>query len=390
MWNIRKLSEDNYAYMVKLRREFHMNPELSFKEFETSKRIIEELEKMGVECKKVLDTGVVAVIRCGRPGKVVALRADIDALEIKELSGVEYESKNEGIMHACGHDMHTASLLGAIRIINEIKDELSGTVKFIFQPGEETVTGAFKMMAVDNFMDDVKAILGVHNFAIYDSGSIYLKDGGVMFAGEGFKIKVNGEGGHGSTPHLAKDAMLAASNILIALQKIVSTEIDAQESAVVTVGKFSSGTRANIIVDYAEMAGTYRCYTKKVENKIKEAIVRIAENTASVYGVTAEVEFSMYVPAVMNNAEVGKIIKGSAQKIVAGDEKVLEAKSLTSSDDFAYFTHKAPGYYAFVGSGIADESKRYSLHSSYFVIDEKALETTAALYAQFAVDFLNS
>lgn len=388
MKDIRKMAEENLDYMIKLRRDFHMYPELSFKEFRTADKISEELTKMNIEHKRVTDTGIVAQIKGSQPGKTVALRADIDALEIIEKTGLDYSSKNEGIMHACGHDVHTASLLGAAKIINEMKNELNGTVKLIFQPGEETVTGAPKMIKADNFMDDVNAVFAIHNVPDLDCGNVYVREGGMMFAGEGFTIRVKGVGGHGATPHLAKDALLAASHIVVAIQNIIPTEIDSRDVGVITIGEAKAGTRFNIIADYAEMKGTYRCYTKEVENIIKAAMTRIVENTAKACGLEASIEFSMYVPPVTNDETIGKIVRASAAKIIKGNEKVENHPGATGSDDFAYFLEKAPGYYAFVGSGVSDKSKRASVHSSNMVVDEKHMEVIASLHAQFALDFL--
>lgn len=384
---IRELAEERREYSVSVRREIHRHPELSFQEKKTSELVKRELERMGIPCRRVADTGIVGEIKGRRPGKTIVLRADMDALEITETAEVDFASEKTGVMHACGHDIHTASLLTAADILNSVRSEFDGTVKLVFQPAEELVLGAVAMMKEDSFMEGADAVIGLHVTPHEPAGTIVLRDGGLMFAGEMFKITVTGKSGHGSQPSTAVDALLAASAIVMNSQAIISREQDARAAAVLTICTMNAGTRHNIIAGEAEMKGTLRCYSEEQRNALREALTRVSEETAKVFRASARVDFDMYVPPVVNDASIGTVLRKSAAKI-AEEACIAEGEKQTGSDDFAYYQQKAPGYYVFVGCGDADPGRRYPHHNSNFYADENCLPAAAAIYAQAALDLL--
>lgn len=376
-------------YVVDLRREFHMHPEPSWKEVRTSGRVKEELDKIGVPYITVCNTGVVATIKGSGDGKTVALRADMDALEITEKNDVPYKSLNPGIMHACGHDGHTAMLLGAARILNDIKDELNGTVKLIFQPAEETTQGSKTMLEELNIMEGVDGIIGIHLWVGVESGKVSVEAGPRMASADIVKITVTGKSGHGSMPHQAIDAVVAASAIVMDLQSIVSREISPLESAVVSIGSFHSGTRFNIIANEAVLIGTTRSFNTAIRDKFPEMIERVAKNTAASYRAEAELEYTWGTPPTTNNPECSRIAAGAVEKIL-GKDGIVELEKTTGAEDLSYFFEKAPGVIAFVGIRNEEKEACFAHHHERFNMDEDALETGTALYAQFAVDFLNN
>jgi len=384
--NISELSNKYKQYVIDMRREFHMYPEPSFKEFRTSKRIKEELEKMGINCKAVAETGVEAVIQGGKPGKTVALRADIDALEMQELNDVPYKSKTDGLMHGCGHDGHAAMLLGAAKILNEVKDEICGKVKLIFQPAEEIAQGANKMIQ-EGVMEGVDGVFGIHLWSAIESGTVSIEAGPRMAATDLFNITVKGKGGHGSMPNQGIDAVVAASSIVMNLQSIVSRETSPLESVVVSVGKIVSGTRFNIIASEAELIGGTRCFNKELRQELPKIIERIAKNTAASYRAEAELEYKFSTGPVINDEVPVNIGQGAVEKLL-GKDALVHFEKITGGEDFAYYLEKAPGALAFVGIGNKEKDTYQAHHHGKFNMDEEALEIGCALYAQFAVDFL--
>lgn len=374
---------------IKIRKEIHAYPELPFQEFRTAELIKRELEAEGIQWYSVGDTGVIAVVEGTKKSErihTIALRADMDALEITEETGVSFASTRKGIMHACGHDIHTTSLLMTCKLLNSIRDTFSGRVLCIFQPAEELVSGAEYMMDKNNFMQDVEAIIGFHVNPKYPVGSMAFRDGGLLFAGEMFKITIEGKGGHGSRPNTGIDALLAASAVVLNSQAIISRETDPRESAVITICTMEAGTRHNIIAAKAEMKGTIRCYSEEKRWELRKALERIVENTAETFGAKGKVEWSMYVPPVINDAEVGMVAKKAAADIL-GQDNVLEAEPDTSSDDFAYYLKNVPGYYIYVGCSKPGEEV-YSLHHPKFLPDESCIPYFVASSTGIAIDLL--
>lgn len=381
--NIKKLGEKYKDYMVEMRRYFHENPEPSTEEYNTSVKIKEELDKMGIPYVSIAGTGVIGTIQGGKPGKTVALRADMDALQVKECTGLPFASKKEGLMHACGHDGHIASLLGAAKILNEIKDEIQGTVKLFFQPAEETAWGAKKMIE-EGALEGVNGVFGIHIWADIELGKISVEAGPRMASTDLFRIKVTGKGGHGSLPHQGVDAVVAGSAIVMNLQSIVSREISPLETAVVSVGQIKSGSRFNVIAPEAFMDGTTRAFSAEVRGKFHEMIDRIAKNTAAAYRAEAVTEYEYLVPVTINDERCSKIAEEAVRETF-GEEALTTFPKITGSEDFSYFSNEREGVLCFVGTGTENY---YPHHHPKFSVDEKALPITASMYAAYAVNYL--
>lgn len=385
--DVKKLSNKYKQYTIDMRREFHMYPEPSMHEVRTSQRIKEELEKLGISCVSMAGTGVVAEIKGKNEGKTIALRADIDALEMVEKRDVPYKSKNEGLMHACGHDSHAAMLLGAAKVFNEIRDELNGTVRLMFQPGEEVAQGALRMIE-DGALEGVNEVFGMHVMANFPTGKIAIGSGPRMASCDGFKITVKGKGGHGSMPHMAVDSILAASAIVMNLQSIVSREISPMDIGVVSVDQFNSGTRFNIIPDEAVLVGTTRCYSYDIRQKLPEAMERIAKSTAAAYRAEAELHYDFMTGPVINNEVSTERARKAIEKIMSKDA-IMEMPLQSGAEDFSEYLLKVPGTYVIVGIANEEKDTCYNNHHPNFNIDEDMLEHGVALHVQYAVDFLN-
>jgi len=385
--NIQELSKKYAQYVVDMRREFHMNPEISMHEERTARRIAEELTKMGIPCKPIAGTGVLGIIKGNHEGKTIALRADIDALEITEKNNVEYKSQTDGVMHACGHDCHAAMLLGAAAILNEIKDEIKGTVKLMFQPGEEVAQGAKKMIE-EGALDGVDEVFGMHVMGHLPAGKIAIGAGARMASADSFKITVKGTGGHGSMPNLAVDALLAASAIVMNLQSIASREVSPMDTVVVSVGKLISGTRFNIIADEAVMEGTTRCFSYEVRDKLPEMIKRIAESTAATYRAKAELEYKLLTAPTINDEKSTERVEKSIKKIMSEDA-VIEMQKMPGAEDFSEYLEKVPGTFVLVGTANEAKNTCFANHNPNFDVDEDMLHYGSALYTQYATDYLN-
>lgn len=384
---IKELSQKYKQYTIDMRREFHMHPELSMHEEKTAQRIKEELQKMGIPYVSLAGTGVLATIKGKNDGKTIALRADIDALEITEKTDVPYRSQNEGVMHACGHDSHAAMLLGAAKVLNDIKDELNGTVKLMFQPGEEVAQGA-KRMIEDGALDGVDEVFGMHVMGNFPTGKIAVGAGPRMASCDMFKIVVKGKGGHGSMPHLGVDTVLAASAIVMNLQSVASREISPMDTVVVSVGKFISGARWNVIADEAVLEGTTRCFNYEVREKLPEALERIAKSTAASYRAEAELEYNYLTAPTINDATSTERARKAIEKVMSKDA-VMDMPLQSGSEDFSEYLAKVPGTFAIVGTANEAIDTCYSNHHPKFNIDENMLVHGVALHAQYAVDFLN-
>ena len=384
---VRELVDKYKDYSISMRREFHMNPEPSMKEYNTQKRVMEELAKMGIPAEKSGGTGVVGIIKGKGEGKTIALRADMDALEVFEGNEVEYKSKVEGVMHACGHDAHTAGLLTAAKVLNDMKDEFDGTVKLLFQPGEEVAQGALAMIK-DGVMEGVDGIFGIHIWNDVETGKISVEEGPRMASAAMFKIFVEGKGGHGSMPHQTVDAVIVASAIVMNLQSIASREINPLDPSVVSVGMLKSGTRWNVISGDAYMEGTTRCFSMEVNNAFEGIIKRVVESTAEAYRATARVEYTQMTIPTINDPMMSALAAESVKKL-RGEEALVKFEKTTGGEDFAFFSEYAPSAFAFVGSKNEEKHEYHPHHHPKFNIDEDALGRAAELYSQFALDFLS-
>lgn len=364
-----------------------MYPELSFQEFETIKTIKQELDAMGVAYEQVHPTGVVARIDGKGPGKTVALRSDIDALSVTEKNACEYKSKVDGVMHACGHDAHTAINLGAVKIVNELKGDFNGCVLFIFQPAEELADGAKAILESGNWFDEVDNVFGLHVWNSLDAGKVSLEEGPRMSSADMFEIKVHGKSSHGSQPQAGVDASVVAASILMNLQSLVSREYSPLEPVVITIGTINSGTRFNIVSGYAEMTGTSRYFSLEIEGNIVEKMRRVIEEIAQSFGATAELDYHFKTPPLINDKESSARAIAAAKKAI-GEDAIERYPMSTGGEDFGYYLKKAPGCFGFLGTRNMEKGYGESHHNDRFDIDDSVLWMGSALYAQYAIDFL--
>lgn len=375
-------------YVISFRRVLHENPELSGQEFETQKRIMKELDKLGIPYKKAGNTSLIATLKGGKNGKTVALRADIDALPIKEESGVEYASKVEGVMHACGHDAHTSMLLGAAKILSEMKDEIPGEIRFFFQEGEETFTGAKKIIEAGG-MDGVDACLGMHGMAELETGYVNISPGYRMAGCDTIYVRFEGVSGHASAPHKAKDTVYPACVFVANLQAIATKNVNPQEPIVLSVGRFVGGTKANIIPKYTELDISMRYFDEETRRTVHEAIKRHAKAIADAFEIKVDVNIEESTLSMYNDEELSALADKSITKVF-GEGKNIELPKYMGSEDMPYYFQHAKGIYAFLGYRNEKEESIYFPHHEKFRIDESYMKYGTALYAQFAIDFLNS
>lgn len=388
--DIKKMVKDNNDYIVEMRRHFHANPELSFEEFETTKTIASELDKMGISYEiPEKGLGVIGVIQGGKPGKTLALRADMDALNVDEQTGVEYASKTPGKMHACGHDAHVAMLLGAAKMLNEIKDEIPGKIFLLFQPAEEIGQGAKYLMKHGNWYEETDSFFGTHIWTPMDAGKVSLEAGERMAAADQFIVKVHGKSGHGSMPHETIDAIVVASSIVTNLQTLVSRNYSPMDAVAVTVGTFSSGVRWNIIAGEAELTGTVRYFNNEVGARVEDDFRRVVENTAATYGATVDIEYNRIVLPTYNDKVNSEVAIEAAKKVV-GEENVVLHEKTTGGEDFSFYLQDGkPGVFGFVGARNEELKTDFPHHNESFNIDESVLANGAGVYAQYAIDYLN-
>ncbi|ALC87629.1 peptidase M20 [Bacillus sp. FJAT-22090] len=373
--------------LTALRRKLHSEPELSFEEFKTTAFVCEYLDKLGISYRKTEPTGVIAEIQGTPGGKTVALRGDMDALPVQQLNThVPYASKVEGKMHACGHDAHTSMLLIAAKALSQVKDELPGNVRFLFQPAEEAAAGA-KAMVDQGAMDGVDNVFGIHIWSQMPTNKVSCTPGPSFAAADIFKVKFKGRGGHGAIPEACIDAALVASSFVMNVQTVVSRTIDPQSPAVLTVGKMVVGTRFNVIAENAEIEGTVRTFHPDTRNHIEKSITQYAESVASIYGASAEVEYIRGTDAVDNDKESAELVQQVATEAF-GSKVIYNEKPTMGGEDFSAFLTKAPGSFALVGSGNPEKDTEWAHHHGNFDIDEDALVTGAELYAQYAWAYL--
>jgi len=362
--------------LVTVRRELHHHPELSMEEYETTRRIRAWLEEAGLKLLDLsLPTGVIAEVEGSAPGPTVALRADIDALPVTEETGLPFASLEPGKMHACGHDFHTASMIGAAILLHRNRESLRGRVRIIFQPAEETAVGARAIIEA-GALDGVDAILGMHNKPELPVGTVGIREGALMASVDRFEIRVTGKGGHGAIPDAATDPIVAASSIVTALQTVVSRNLSPLDNAVVSVCRFQAGATWNVIPDYAELEGTVRTFQAEARKKIPERIRQLAENIAAGYGATAELRWTAGLPAVNNEASMAKLMKKAAEELGL---EVVEAKPTTAGEDFSLYQERVPGCFIWMGTGGTEE-----WHHPRFTLNEDALPISAALFAHAA------
>lgn len=384
--DIKEVATKYADYQIRMRRYFHQHPEVSEKEFETSKVVKAELDKIGVPWVPCgLETGVLATIKGRKPGKTILLRGDMDALTVEEKTGLPFASQNKGIMHACGHDCHISMLLTAAHILNDMKDDLCGTVKLAFQPAEEAGTGA-QAMIKDGALAGIDGCFAIHVWFDIDAGHISCDAGPRMGAAHMFTIDVRGKGGHGAEPHATVDAIVVQAAIINNLQTLVSREYPPYEPVVVTVGKVEAGFRWNVIAESAHLEGTSRCFSRDIFENIGGKIERIASETARAYRAEAVTQVLGIVPPTINDEHMAAIVKGASRSVIASDAPIFLPATM-GGEDFAFFMEQVPG--AVCQLGIRNEALgiTYPQHSCYYTVDESALLGGAMLYAQTALDF---
>lgn len=379
-----KLIED---YVVSFRRDLHENPELSGEEFKTQEKIMKELDILGIPYRKAGNTSLIAELKGGKPGKTIALRGDIDALPIKEESGVEYASKVPGVMHACGHDAHAAMLLGAAKILAGMKEDIKGNVRFFFQEGEETFSGAKKIIEAGG-MEGVDACFGMHGMPSLEPGYVDITPGYRMAGCDTIYVRFEGVSGHGSVPHLAKDTIHPACVFVTDLQGIVTKNIDAQEPLVISVGKFIGGTKANIVAKFTEVDISMRYFDPNVREIAHEGIKRHAKAIADAYELNVDVKIEESALSLYNDDELASLANKSCSKVF-GEGKNIETKRLMGSEDMPFYFQHAKGIYAFMGYRNEAKGSIYFPHHEKFRIDEEYMKYGTALHVQFALDFLN-
>ncbi|TFI46065.1 amidohydrolase [Diaphorobacter sp. DS2] len=385
---LKELIEAYSAELTELRRKLHREPELSWEEFKTTQFICEYLDGLSIPYKKTEPTGVIAEIAGGQPGKTVALRGDMDALQVEELNkDLSFASQEDGKMHACGHDAHTAMLLVAAKALNEIKEELPGTVRLLFQPAEEVAEGA-KMMVEQGAMEGVDNVFGIHIWSQMPTHKVSCTPGPSFASADIFKVTFKGKGGHGAMPHDCIDAAVVASSFVMNVQSVVSRTIDAQQPAVLTIGKMTVGTRFNIIAENAVIEGTVRCFDPETRDHIEKQLQHYAENTAAIYGAKAEVEYIRGSQAVINDEYSAQLVQQVASEAF-GESVLFNEKPTMGAEDFSFFLEKAAGSFALVGSGNPKKDTEWAHHHGKFNIDEDALATGAELYVQYAWAYLN-
>lgn len=388
---IQNLAKKYFPEIVRIRRDIHMHPELSFQEKNTAEKVKGFLKNNGIEfTDQWAGHGVVATIKGADTGDIIMLRADMDALPITEQNDISYKSVNDGVMHACGHDVHTSSLLGTAAIINELKKDFKGEVKLIFQPGEEKLPGGASIMIKEGLFDQHPAdcIIAQHVFPNLPAGHVGFKSGLYMASADEFYITIKGKGGHAATPHLTIDPILLASRVVVGLQEIISRRIDPMTQAVLTIGKvYSDGGATNVIPDKVFLEGTLRAMDEKWRYKAHQMITDFVNHTCLAAGATSDIKIEIGYPSLKNDVELTESCRNAAIQYL-GKEKVHDLPARMSSEDFAFYTHSIPGTFYRLGTGWDDPSRNIPVHSNLFNIDEDALATGMGLMAFIAISRL--
>ncbi len=390
---IEQLAQKFESEIIETFRHLHAHPELSFQETETAKYVCNALSEMQIPYESGIGTnGILARIECKNPAKgVIALRADMDALPIQEETDLDWKSLNDGVMHACGHDAHTASLLGAARVLNEIKDQMEGTILLVFQPGEELAPGGANLMLQAGVFDKYKPdlIIGQHVSEDFPTGTLAFRSGIIMASADEIYITIRGKGGHAAKPHLVNDTVLAAAQTLVSLQQVRSRLCPPLTPMVLSFGKIVANGAANVIPHEVKLSGTFRTYDESWRNEAKEHICRIVNETAAAYGCTAEINIPDGYPSLTNNDALTQKLERYARQLL-GKDHVVEFEQRLTSEDFAFFAQKYPAcFYRF---GIKSNSNKNCgrSHTSTFRVDEASLFTATKGLAWFAYSLLNA
>ena len=380
---IKTLSRKYAPAFIDIRHFLHANPELSYQEFETSKFIQQKLAEMGITFEVKATTGVVGLIKGKNPSKkIIALRADMDALPIKEENNVDYKSKREGIMHACGHDVHTTCLLGASKILNELKNEWEGTIKLIFQPGEEKNPGGASIMIKEGVLENPRpaAILGLHVNPQLEIGKLSFRSGQVMASADELYFTIKGKGGHAASPQTCIDPILIASHLVTALQQIISRNNNPFEPSVLSITSIHGGTTTNVIPDEVKLMGTFRAMNEKWRKKAHQLIERTTKELVAAMGGTVELNIDKGYPVVFNDEQLHEKAKRLAEQF-SGNENVEETEMRMGAEDFGYYSQLIPGCFYRLGTGNKEKGISAGVHTPHFNIDENAIEIGIGMMA---------
>lgn len=389
---IQALSATIYHDVVGFRQHIHANPELSFKEYETSKFIKEKLTAWGIEFKEMADTGVVGLIKGDLPSdQIIALRADMDALPIVEANDKPYKSKNEGVMHACGHDVHSSSLLGTAYILNELKAEFGGTIKLVFQPAEELLPGGASIMIKEGVLENPKphAMVGQHVMPLIETGKVGFRSGIYMASTDELYVTVHGKGGHGAQPHQNIDPVLITAHIIVALQQIVSRNADPRLPSVLSFGKVNANGATNIIPNEVKLEGTFRTLNEEWRNEAHRLMKKMAEGIAESMGGSCDFNIMRGYPFLINEEKLTANAITFAQDYL-GEENVIDLDIWMAAEDFAYYSQVTDACFYRLGTGNAAKGTTYSVHTPNFDIDEDALRTSTGLMAFIALKQLGN
>ncbi|MEO9022918.1 MAG: M20 family metallopeptidase [Ginsengibacter sp.] len=384
---IKELAKNYADEFALIRHHLHEYPELSYQEFETSQFIQEKLKEYGIAFQVMATTGVIGIISGRNPQKkVIALRADIDALPITEKNEVKYRSKNEGVMHACGHDVHTTCLLGAAKILNELKDEWEGTVKLIFQPGEEKNPGGASLLIKEGVLENPKpeAIFALHVHPGLEVGKLSFRGGMVMASADEIYISVKGKGGHAAAPNLTADTILAASQLVVNLQQLVSRMNNPFNPSVLSICSFQGGNTTNVIPSEVKLMGTFRAMNEEWRFKAHDLIRNICEQTGKISGAQVDVKIDVGYPFVVNNVALTGRATRKAMEFV-GEDKVEETEMRMGAEDFAFYSHRIPACFFRLGVENIKNNITSGVHTPTFNIDEKAIENGMGIMAWMAV-----
>jgi len=383
---IKELASKYANEFIDVRHHLHANPELSFNEFKTSEFVQAKLKSWNIDYQILATTGVVGVIKGKNPEeKVIALRADMDALPINELNEVEYKSKNIGVMHACGHDVHTTCLLGAAKILNELKDEWSGMVKLIFQPGEEKNPGGASILIKEGVLENPspEAIFAMHVNPSLPVGKLSFRSGMVMASADEIYITIRGKGGHAAAPHLTADTILVASQLVVNLQEVVSRMNNPFNPSVLSITSIQGGNTTNVIPSEVRLIGTFRAMNEEWRFKAHDLIKKICKNTAEMGGAEMDVHIDVGYPFVINNEKLTNMAKRKAMTF-AGNENVEETEMRMGAEDFAFYSHRIPACFFRVGVGNIEKKITSGVHTPTFNIDEAAIENGIGIMAFLA------
>ena len=388
--NFREEAEKIFGEMVETRRDFHMYPEMGFHEHRTSRIVAEKLLGLGMEVQQgVGQTGVVGLLEGDKEGPVVLVRFDMDALPVTEANNLPYISQNIGRMHACGHDGHMSMGLGLAKIMSKHRDQIKGTLKFVFQPAEEGLGGAFAMIA-DGVLENPKpdVAFAMHLWTPLDLGTVQVIAGPAMSASSIFTLTITGKGGHGALPHQAVDPILAAGHIITAIQSIVSRNIDPQESVVISLGQIEAGTTFNVIPEAVTIKGTVRSYSNEVHRMLYRRILEMSQNMATAFSCTVSLETVAIVAAVVNDEGAANSVQKAAEQVV-GHENVINKREM-ASEDMGYILEEIPGCYFFIGARNEEKGFNFPHHHPRFNFDELAMingvATMGEAVAQYLID----